>query len=198
MSLARKVRVGVDFDSTIARIDLPWLARLNALRGTTYRPEDWVDWNLSFLGEADRDVFLSLLTPDLYEVVEPYPGAAAAIRRLSLEVPIELICVTTNPDTNSAAFTAAKTQWLRKYIPELADALVVARRKSGLGLDVLIDDAPHHLQTEDYVPVLVIRPWNESVNAPLRFNTWHEGEALVRRLVKEIATGTYEHSRQLS
>jgi 5'(3')-deoxyribonucleotidase len=198
LSLGRKVRVGVDFDSTVARIDVPWLARLNALRGTSYRSEDWTDWNLSFLREADRGVFLSLLTPDLYDVVEPYPGAADAIRRLSSEALIEFACVTTNPDKNSAAFTAAKTQWLRKHIPQLADAVLIARNKSGLGLDVLIDDAPHHLQSEDYVPVLVSRPWNESVDAPFRFGTWHEGEALVRRLVEEISAGTYEHSRQLS
>jgi hypothetical protein len=114
VSLGRKVRVGIDFDSTIARIDLPWLARLNALRGASYRPEDWVDWNLSFLAEADRDVFLSLLTPDLYDVVEPYPGAAEAIHRLSIEAPVELVCVTTNPDTDSEAFTAAKTQMATK------------------------------------------------------------------------------------
>jgi len=198
VSLGRKVRVGVDFDSTVARIDLPWLARLNSLRDTSYRPEDWTDWNLSFLGEADRDVFLSLLTPDLYDTVEPYPGAADAIRHLSLEAPIELVCVTTNPDTNSAAFTAAKTQWLRKHIPQLVDVLAIARKKSGLGLDILIDDAPHHCQTDDYIPVLVNRPWNQSVNAPFRFETWYEGEALVRRLAEAIAAGTYEHSRQLS
>lgn len=198
MSLGRRVRVGIDFDSTVARIDVPWLARLNALRGTSYRPQDWTDWNLSFLREADRDVFLSLLTPDLYDVVEPYPGAADAIGRLASEASIELVCVTTNPEVNSTAFTAAKTLWLRKHIPQLADAVVIARNKSGLGLDVLIDDAPHNSQAEDYVAVLVNRPWNERVDAPFRFGTWYEGEALVRRLVEEIAAGTHEHSRQLS
>src|SRR5437867_1567044 len=137
LNLQRKVRIGIDFDSTIARIDLPWLARLNALRGTAYRPEDWVDWNLSFLPPGDRDVFLSLLTPDLYGAVEPYPGAADAIRRLSLEAPVELVCVTTNPETDNADFTLAKKGWLQKHIPELADTLVISRTKSGLGLDVL-------------------------------------------------------------
>ena len=65
MSLGRRVRVGIDFDSTVARIDVPWLARLNALRGTSYRAEDWTDWNLSFLREADRDLAKGLTVPDI-------------------------------------------------------------------------------------------------------------------------------------
>jgi len=194
----RKIRVGIDLDSTVARIDSPWLARLNALRGTSYRPEDWSDWNLSFLATDDRNVFLSLLTPDLYEEVEPYPGAADAIRRLSSHEPVELVCVTTNPEIDSADFTLAKKQWLRKHIPELADALIVARNKSGLGLDVLVDDAPHHCQSDDYIPVLVERPWNEGVRSPYRFKNWYEGEALVRRLVEAIASRTNGRSRPLS
>jgi hypothetical protein len=46
-----RLRIGVDFHSTIAKIDLPWLNRLNASRGTSYRPEDWSDWEqLSAIG----------------------------------------------------------------------------------------------------------------------------------------------------
>lgn len=194
----RKIRVGIDLDSTVARIDSPWLERLNALRGTSYRPEDWSDWNLSFLAPDDRSVFLSLLTPDLYEEVEPYPGAADAIRHLSSDGTVELACVTTNPEIDGVDFTLAKKQWLRKHIPELADALIVARNKSGLGLDVLVDDAPHHCQSDDYVFVLVERPWNESVCSPYRFKNWYEGEALVRRLVEAIASRTNGHARELS
>lgn len=198
MNPRREVRVGIDFDSTIAKIDLPWLARLNALRGTAYRPDDWSDWNLSFLPADDRSVFLSLLTPDLYLAVEPYAGAPDAIRRLSLEPHVELVCVTANPEADNAAFTLAKTRWLQQHIPELAEKLVVARTKSALGLDILVDDAPHHYQSADCTPVLVDRPWNQSVNAEHRFKTWYEGEQLVRRLVAAIAAGTHEHAKELS
>jgi 5'(3')-deoxyribonucleotidase len=198
LTLRRNVRVGIDFDSTIARVDLPWLARLNALRGTAYRPEDWSDWNLSFLPEDDRSVFLSLLTPDLYLGVEPYAGAPDAIRRLSLEPHVELVCVTANPEVDDAEFTLAKKRWLQQHIPELADKLIIARTKSALGLDVLVDDAPHHFQSADYIPVLVDRPWNQSVNARHRFKTWYEGEELVRRLVAAVAAGTHERAEQLS
>src|SRR5262245_6191170 len=130
------MKIGIDFDSTIARIDKPWLDRLNALRGTAYRPEDWLDWNLSFLRPDDRSIFFSLLTPDLYESVIPYPGASNAIRRIAAEPGVELACVTSNPERESDAFTAAKKEWLRKYAPELSGSIVAARSKSGLGLDI--------------------------------------------------------------
>jgi hypothetical protein len=77
-----RIRIGIDFDSTIAKIDLPWLERLNAARGTVYRPEDWSDWDLSFLRPDDRKLVFDLLTPDLYDIVVPYPGAPDAIRSL--------------------------------------------------------------------------------------------------------------------
>jgi 5'(3')-deoxyribonucleotidase len=143
--MQRKVRIGVDLDSTIARIDRPWLAKLNAMRGTAYRPEDWSDWDLTFLQPLDREIFMGLLTPDLYDSVEPYPGAAEAIAVLAQDPSVELVCVTTNPKAQSDDFVTAKRQWLQRHIPELANTLIVASSKSGLLLDVLIDDAPHHV-----------------------------------------------------
>lgn len=55
-----RIKIGIDFDSTIAKIDLPWLERLNAVRGTRYRPEDWSDWNLSFLSPDEKRLFFRL------------------------------------------------------------------------------------------------------------------------------------------
>jgi 5'(3')-deoxyribonucleotidase len=194
----RKVRIGIDLDSTVARIDRPWLAKLNAIRGTAYRPEDWSDWDLHFLQPGDREIFLRLFTPDLYDSVDPYPGAAEAIARLAKDASTELVCVTTNPQARSDEFVGAKRRWLQRYIPDLANTLIIASSKSGLGLDILIDDAPHHHDRGDYISVLIDRPWNEAVNANFRFKEWPEGEALVRTLIQEIAAGKYEQQRCIS
>ena len=137
LRLGRNVRVGVDFDSTVARIDVPWLARLNSVRGTSYRPEDWTDWNLSFRREADREVFVSLLTPDLYDTVEPYPGAADAIRRLGLETPIELVCVTRIQTRQRSVH--GRNAMAAKAHPATADAVIP--QETGLGL------TPHRRRT---------------------------------------------------
>jgi 5'(3')-deoxyribonucleotidase len=179
------MRIGIDFDSTIAKIDQPWLDRLNAIRGTSYRAENWSDWELTFLDATDKSLLFSLFTPDLYENVMPYFGAPEAIRRIALEPDVTLVCVTSNPREQSGAFTAAKQQWLRKFIPELGESIIAAREKSGLGLDVLIDDAPHHHENTDYVPVLIKRPWNRAVPCPLQFEDWLDGQELLLKLIRE-------------
>ena len=180
------MRIGIDFDSTIARIDEPWLDKLNAARGTSYRAEDWSDWDLAFLDPFDRPVFLSLLTPDIYEGVQPYPGAPQAIQHLSAEPGVELVCVTTNPPDQADAFLSAKRKWLQEHVPELSDSIFVTQSKFGIGLDILIDDAPHHHRHGDYIPVLVERPWNSGVTAALRFKDWADGESLLLRLIQEL------------
>jgi 5'(3')-deoxyribonucleotidase len=102
--------IGIDFDSTIAKIDQPLLDRLNRVRGTVYRAEDWSDWDLTFLPIADRDLLFRLLTLDFYDTVMPYPHAAESIAALSKIPGVELVCVTANPQHDSDAFTKAKTR----------------------------------------------------------------------------------------
>src|SRR5262245_6766102 len=102
------MKIGIDFDRTIARIDQPWLDRLNALYGTAYKAEDWTDWDVSFLLPAHKAAFFSVFKPDLYDSVAPYPDAPRVIRRLAAEPSVELLCVTSNPSTDADAFMAAK------------------------------------------------------------------------------------------
>lgn len=178
-----RVKIGIDFDSTIAKIDQPLLDRLNAIRGTNYRAEDWTDWNLGFLEPEERQLLFGLFTPDLYRAVLPYPGAPEAVRSLSRKRGIDLVCVTSNPKENSDAFTEAKTSWLHRHIPELSHALVASQNKFGLGLDLLIDDAPHHHEAADCVTVLVKRPWNRGVDCSLQFSDWTEGSRILNQFI---------------
>src|SRR5260370_38906498 len=164
------MKIGIDFDSTIAKIDQPLLDRLNSVCRTTYGAEEWTDWNLRFLRPDEKQLLLRLFAPDLYDFVVPYPGAPEAIDSLSKKRGVDLVCVTSNPEKGSDAFMKAKTRWLRRYIPALSSALVAARNKSGLGLDLLVDDAPHHHEAADCVTVLVKRPWNQGVRCALQFS----------------------------
>jgi 5'(3')-deoxyribonucleotidase len=177
------MKIGIDFDSTIAKIDQPLLDKLNAVRGTTYRAEEWSDWKLTFLRPDERRLLFRLLTPDLYKNVLPYPGAREAIRSLSRQPGVELVCVTSNPGGNQDALMKAKARWLRRYIPELSGALLGAQNKSGLGLDLLVDDAPHHHKAADCMTVLVKRPWNQNVRCRLKFAHWAEGSRLLKQLI---------------
>ena len=177
--------IGIDFDSTVAKIDEPWLNRLNRACGTSYRPEDWTDWELSFLSERERQALFAAFTPDLYEIVEPYLGAPKVIHELARKPGVELVCVTTNPKRNEEEFAAAKKKWLRRYIPDLAKHVLFRTDKFGLGLDVPVDDAPHHFVTPDCAAVLVERPWNRGVTCEYRFREWSDGRRVLFSLVSQ-------------
>jgi len=181
------MNIGIDLDSTLAKIDQPWLDRLNHECGTAYRPEDWSDWNLTFLGEEERKVFFRVFTPDIYKEVLPYPKARDAIQALGKIPGVNLICVTSNPSELFEVFRTAKQQWLANFFPDLADRIVFSRTKSGLGLDVLVDDAPHHLENPDFLPVLVERPWNKGVSCKLHFSEWQEGYSILRNVILNSA-----------
>ncbi len=189
------MKIGIDLDSTVAKIDAPWLSRLNRACETNYRPEDWTDWELKFLSRKEKQVFFDVFTPDLYDEVEPYPGAPEVVRDLARLPGVELLCVTTNPSRNYEAFALSKRQWLRRHIPILADSTIFAKNKSGLGLDVLVDDAPHHFETPDFVPILVERPWNQAVCCELRFLEWSKGRQVIFSVVEKLKS-SFEPVRQ--
>jgi len=194
LSRKQRLKIGIDFDSTIACIDRPWLDRLNAARGTLYRPEDWSDWDLSFLQPDERRLFFDLFTPDLYDVVTPYPGAPDAIRTLQAIPEIELVCVTSNPEKEAQAFLQAKKKWLQKYIPELSESIISAKTKTNLGLHILIDDAPHHHKDADCLCVLVRRPWNRHVTCRFEFADWVDAHDVVKKIVHESYATGYERT----
>jgi 5'(3')-deoxyribonucleotidase len=186
------MRIGIDFDSTIAKIDQPLLDRLNTFRGTSYRAEDWSDWDLTFLRPDDRKLLFQLFTPDLYAVVVPYPQAPESVNALSKDPGVELVCVTSNPEENAEAFAEAKRHWLRRHIPELSGKLIASKHKFGLGLDILVDDAPHHHEMADCTTVLVRRPWNRDVRCSLEFVHWADGLRVLTRLIRNSQQNLHE------
>ena len=188
------MRIGIDFDSTIAKIDQPLLDRLNRARGTAYRAENWSDWDLTFLPPDDRRLLFTLLTPDLYDIVAPYPQAPESISALSKVPGVQLVCVTSNPQEDGDAFTEAKGRWLRRHIPELSGELIASRNKFGLGLDVLVDDAPHHHKTADCTTVLVRRPWNRDIRCPLEFSDWNDGLHVLSKLIRNTERNRHERT----
>ena len=192
------MRIGIDFDSTIAKIDQPLLDRLNKIRGTAYHAEDWSDWDLTFLPPDDRKLLFRLFTPDLYDTVMPYPQAPDSISAFAKVPGIQLVCVTSNLQENSDAFTKAKERWLRRHIPELSGDLIASRNKFGLGLDVLVDDAPHHHEMADCVTVLVRRPWNRDIRCPLEFANWTDGLCVLIQLIRNFQQNRLERATHVS
>ena len=186
MEPKNKIILGVDLDSTLAKIDQPWLDRLNRRFGKRYSDSDWTDWNFGFLSPAEREEMFVLFTPDIYETVQAYPSAPEAIAKLAETPGIELRCVTSSPLQNESAFIQAKLKWIERHIPTLSDSMVFTNTKVGIGLTILVDDAPHHFQATDFVPILVERPWNNNVVCDFRFSDWSLGYSLILDLIHSI------------
>ena len=79
---------------------------------------------------------------------------------------------------------------MKKHLPELSGKVVNAWEKFGLGLDLLIDDAPHHHEQKDCITILVERPWNkpikEKINFEACFSNWQEGEEIILQEIEKI------------
>jgi len=180
--------IGIDFDSTLVKIDQPWLDRLNRQAGTHYRTSQWRDWELSFLSDVERGLFFRLFTPDIYETAKPYPYVQEAIRQLHRLPGVTLKVVTATPSHQIESFVQAKHEWLERHIPELAGTMVSTQFKGNLGLDILVDDAPQHLRNTSSVPVLVRRPWNQGETFKYQFAEWRRGQRLLMEMVEGWAS----------
>jgi 5'(3')-deoxyribonucleotidase len=165
-----------------------------AVASTAYRAEDWSDWDLTFLPPGDGKLLFQLFTPDLYDIVVPYPQAPESVNALSKVPGVQLVCVTSDPQENAEPFTEAKRHWLRRHIPELSGKLIAARNKFWLGLDILVDDAPHHHEMADCATVLVRRPWNRDVRCPLEFSHWTDGLRVLSQLISDFERSRHERA----
>jgi 5'(3')-deoxyribonucleotidase len=176
------MKVGIDLDGTLADIHTPWLDRVNRHIDANYSLKDWTDWGASFLHKHGITDSLSFLSPDIYDIAKPIPGAAEGIKRLMNIEGIELVCVSANPFKNDEDYKVAKKEWLSKHVPELAEGVQFARVKRGLGLNVLIDDGPEHFENPDFTGVLVVRPWNHYVNTEHKLHDWDNAHEIVQTI----------------
>ncbi|MDE1172032.1 MAG: hypothetical protein PW734_12635 [Verrucomicrobium sp.] len=97
---------------------------------------------------------LEFLTPDLYKMVRPLPGAPEAVAQLAKIPNVEILCVTAHPGGTSpdplepvrAAFEANKNEIIAQRYPDLVGKTYFASDKTQFDLDGLIDDGPHNIK----------------------------------------------------
>jgi 5'(3')-deoxyribonucleotidase len=156
------LRIGIDVDEVCAQLHRTWIEDYNQeyQDNLTMRAVDC--WDFYLKTKAGKGM-MDLLTPEMYDRVKPYPGAAEAVtqlRRLGHEVVYVSSCV------NGTA--EAKEKWLERHgFFEARDGFHAMNDKTWAPCDVLIDD---HLEN-----VRSFRGWgvlhNRGHNVHLR--TWH-------------------------
>jgi 5'(3')-deoxyribonucleotidase len=188
------MHIGIDLDNTLADLATPWLKRINQHLGTSFQHHHWKDWEASFLhphGITNSTVYLH---PNIYQEVDPIPKAITAAREILKMTGVTVSCVTANIKNSpeeEQEYRKAKIKWLETHLPELSDKVIFATVKTGLGLDILIDDGPHHFEHPKDHPggftgILVDQPWNKHVKTPHIIQDWHHAPKIVEKVVQKI------------
>lgn len=157
-------RLGLDIDEVLADLHPAWLDVYNLKYQDTMRPEQFTHWDIHTLvkPECGRDIF-NLLTPELYDAVQPVPGAALVLEVIR-DYGIPLSFVTACGRGNRLA--SAKLAWLKRHgFYSEGDGFFATRDKTTAPVDVLVDDHVYnveqfHLSSEGRIGILMERHHN--------------------------------------
>jgi len=180
--------LGVDLDGVVADFTAgfrPIVAEELGVEAASLG--DARSWELSEWGIADKERLdelfrAAVVDHRLFRKLAPIPGAAEVLQGLSQDG-VHIRIVTHRIVLSGAhAITVHDTvEWLDEYGIPYWD-LCFLGRKSDLALDLLIDDAPHNVESLRAAgrEILVMdQPYNRHVGGP-RAMDWHDVDAYVR------------------
>ena len=175
----------VDMDDTIERLLDAWVAAVNRKYGQSVSVDEITSWDVSaaYPTLTWEQVYEVTTQPGFWKTVEPMPGAAQALRRLT-EAGHEVFIVTATP---YESVREKMDDLLFRRFPFLTwDQVIVTSRKQLIRGDVLIDDGVHNLEGGEYVRILMTAPHNRAYNAEengmIRVESWPQVEDVIRVL----------------
>ncbi len=188
------MRLGIDLDGVVTDFNAGWMQVHADEFGSDLRPDMVDSWDcLHRLGGfADMAEFWRWASPkshrrSVFRHLEPYPGAIEALRSLS-RAGHRVVIVTTKPHwARSDTF-----RWLGDH--DLPTTEVhLSDRKSDVGCDVYLDDAPHVLDElvehrPDALVCRFVRPWNRPTVGTRDVTDWQEFERLLGRRAASFRT----------
>lgn len=181
------IRIGIDFDNTLASLVAPWLDRINRFHGTNFPISAWDEWDATNLPSHVRATINDFISPDIYNDVKPYDGAQETIERLIAE-DFSILCITANPPFLRQEFEVAKIKWIKKHFPPLDGKVLFQDNKSNAPVDILIDDKPENLSDGAFIPVVFHQPWNQSFPCTLRIHSWGQAMPIIAAAVQQASS----------
>ena len=182
--------IACDVDDVVADLIGEWLRRYNADYADWLEPKDITRWDfMQFVKSECGDRFYDYLTnPDLYDHIEPIPGALESIARLQAaghRVVFVTSCV-------REGMYDQKYRWLQKHglLGDRKDYVGV-HDKALVAADALIDDGVHNVfpwsMRWERPAVLFDKPHNRYYSPPVsgihRARGWGETMALLEEVL---------------
>lgn len=159
------MRIGVDVDDVVADLHTAWLARYNKAHDTMWTPDDMTQWDFENDLGCTSEELAKFLTPDIYRVVKPIPGAYATVEALR-DMGHEIHFVTSCRDE---AMFYAKYDWLDRHGFLIASSCVWPvgswtkhKTKATVPVDLLVDDSIENVTAFPKAAYLVTRPHNRT------------------------------------
>lgn len=169
------MRIGIDIDSVLAEAMPIFLASIKKRHGLDLKKEDITEWNMKW-GNIDlyREICFVLDDHDMVLNMPLVDGAEDAMKHLRNHHQVKLI---TSRAESRKPYTK---EWATKNFGEI-EVVHTDADKNGYDVDVLVDDAPHHIEAfakKNKWAIIFDQPWNRYEEFPgfpvLRAKNWQE------------------------
>lgn len=198
--------LGVDLDGVVAdfygglrQVAAEWLdVPLDEL--PTEVSYNLAEWSLDTAGGYDALHRFAVTQRNLFRMLEPLPGAPAALRRLSTrEVRIRIITHRLFIKYFHQQAIQQTIEWLDYYGIPFWD-LCFMKDKAAVGADVYVEDSPHnieHLRGDGHATIVFSNSTNRHLPPP-RAGSWADLEPLIVTHLDEWRQGARSRQRELS
>lgn len=171
------MRIICDVDDVLADLLVVWLEKYNRDYDDNLILDNITAWDITQFvkPECGKKIFSYLSHPDLYDTVEPVPGAVEGVQAL-LDAGHEVIFV-------SAEYTDSKAAWMvRNGFIDKPGKLIGCRDKSLVMADLIIDDNFDTISSFHGYGILFDRVHNREYETDVRVAGWPEVIKRVERI----------------
>ena len=165
-----RLRIGLDVDDTLYECNSYALQLLREKYGDDPALELNHINSWGTIGDISDERMKYFASPEFVKKQPMFPGAQKFVRDLCKIA--DVFFITSVP----AQCMSARAKRLLEDFPEVpAGNTIIGTRKDVVALDILLDDASHNISSSQAsYPVLMRRPWNNSLSGVLSVNTYDD------------------------
>lgn len=176
------MKIGIDLDNVLNNLNQEWIKLYNNDYDDNLAIEDIKDWNLHKYVKCGKEIY-DYLTSSLFNKLKPLPHSVEVTQRLSEKY--ELFVVT----ATSPEHLDVKAKWLKKYFPHIPEENLISTTKKYLvNVSILIDDAPHNIESFPNATIVLDYAWNRDLQVSNKHTNWRvynwlEIEEVIKKLI---------------